>query len=107
MKVLLIEDDKKIASAVKRGLQTEGFTVDVALNGPDGLWMATEGSYDAIVLDLATGKPVSDARVRACDREAAVFGKEACPAASTGETGLFHIKDLPRGTADVAAVAAV
>ncbi len=52
VKVLLIEDDKKIASAVKRGLETEKFSVDVALNGPDGLWMATEGSYDAIVLDI-------------------------------------------------------
>ena len=44
VKVLLIEDDKKIASAVKRGLQVEGFTVDVALDGPNGLWLATEGS---------------------------------------------------------------
>ncbi len=50
--MLLIEDDKKIASAVKRGLQVEGFTVDVALDGPNGLWLATEGSYDVIVLDI-------------------------------------------------------
>ncbi len=51
MKVLLIEDDMSIASSVKRGLEGEGFTVEVALDGPDGLWLATEGSYDAIVLD--------------------------------------------------------
>lgn len=52
MKVLLVEDDKRISSLVKRGLEAEGFTVDVALNGDDGLWLATEGSYDMIVLDI-------------------------------------------------------
>jgi DNA-binding response OmpR family regulator len=52
MKVLIVEDDKKIASSVKRGLEAEGFTVEVALTGPDGLWLATEGSFDAIVLDI-------------------------------------------------------
>ena len=52
MKVLVVEDDKRIATSVKRGLEAEGFTVDVAFDGPDGLWLATEGSYDAIVLDL-------------------------------------------------------
>jgi DNA-binding response OmpR family regulator len=52
VKLLLVEDDKKIAVAVKRGLEAEGFTVDVALDGNDGLWMASEGTYDAIVLDI-------------------------------------------------------
>jgi DNA-binding response OmpR family regulator len=52
MKVLLVDDDVKLTSAVKRGLQPEGFTVDVAHSGVDGLWRATEGSYDVIVLDL-------------------------------------------------------
>jgi DNA-binding response OmpR family regulator len=52
VKVLVVEDDKKIATAVKRGLESEGFTVDVAFDGTDGLWLATEGSYDLIVLDL-------------------------------------------------------
>ena len=52
MKLLLVEDDKKIATAVKRGLEAEGFTVEVALDGTDGLWMATEGGYDLIVLDI-------------------------------------------------------
>jgi len=48
----MVEDDTKIATAVKRGLEAEGFTVDVAFDGTDGLWMATEGSYDLIVLDI-------------------------------------------------------
>ena len=52
MKLLLVEDDTKIATAVKRGLEAEGFTVEVALDGTDGLWMATEGGYDLIVLDI-------------------------------------------------------
>ena len=52
MKLLLIEDDQKIAAAIKRGLQGDGFTVEVAFDGNDGLWMATEGSYDALIVDL-------------------------------------------------------
>ena len=52
VKVLLVEDDKRISSLVKRGLEAESFTVDVALDGKDGLWLATEGSYDVIVLDI-------------------------------------------------------
>ncbi len=52
MKLLVVEDDRKIAAALARGLEAEGFTVDVALDGQDGLWMATEGAYDLIVLDI-------------------------------------------------------
>ena len=52
MKLLLVEDDKKIATAVKRGLEGEGFTVEVSLDGSEGLWLATEGSYDLIILDI-------------------------------------------------------
>ena len=52
MKILLVEDDIKIATAIKRGLDAEGFTVDVAFDGIDGVSLATEGSYDLILLDL-------------------------------------------------------
>ena len=52
MKLLLVEDDKKIAAAVKRGLEAEGFTVEASLDGSEGLWLATEGSYDLIILDI-------------------------------------------------------
>jgi DNA-binding response OmpR family regulator len=52
MKVLLIEDDKKIATIVKRGLEAEGYTVEAAFDGAEGLWLATEGSYDLILLDI-------------------------------------------------------
>lgn len=52
MKLLVIEDDLKVAAAVKRGLEGEGFTVEVAHDGRDGLWRASEGAYDLIVLDI-------------------------------------------------------
>ena len=52
MKLLLVEDDSKIAAAVKRGLEAEGFSVEVAADGDEGLWRATEGVYDLILLDL-------------------------------------------------------
>jgi DNA-binding response OmpR family regulator len=52
VKILLVEDDKKIATIVKRGLEAEGFTVEVAFDGVDGLWLAREGSFDLIVLDI-------------------------------------------------------
>lgn len=52
MKLLLIEDDKKIATAVKRGLEGEGFSVEVAFDGIEGMWLATEGSFDALIVDI-------------------------------------------------------
>jgi len=52
VKLLLVEDDTKIAAAVQRGLETEGFSVEVAADGNEGLWRATEGAYDLIILDI-------------------------------------------------------
>ena len=52
MKLLLVEDDEKIAATVKRGLEAEGFSVELAADGNEGLWRATEGSYDLLVLDI-------------------------------------------------------
>lgn len=48
----MVEDDKRVARAVKRGLEDEGFAVDVALTGEDGRWLAGENPYDALVLDI-------------------------------------------------------
>ena len=56
MKVLLIEDDRVTAESIRRGLAHEGFTVDIAGDGDDGWWMATEASYDAILLDIMLPK---------------------------------------------------
>jgi len=52
MRVLVIEDEVRMARLLKRALEEEGHAVDVASDGPDGLWMATENPYAAIVLDV-------------------------------------------------------
>ncbi len=52
VRVLVVEDERRLAGAVQRGLQAEGFAVDLAFDGADGLHLAREGAYDAVVLDL-------------------------------------------------------
>jgi two-component system OmpR family response regulator len=52
MRVLLVEDEARLASTVAKGLRAEGFVVVEALNGPDGLWRASEERFDAVVLDI-------------------------------------------------------
>lgn len=52
MRVLLVEDERRLAGLIKDGLAGEGFAVDVAHDGRDGLWLATENSYDVVVLDV-------------------------------------------------------
>jgi len=52
VRVLLVEDEERLAAAVARGLTAEGFEVDVVHDGADGLWRAREGSYAAIILDI-------------------------------------------------------
>jgi two-component system OmpR family response regulator len=52
MKILLIEDEKKIASFIRKGLEAQGFAVDVAHHGDDGYLLATTRPYDALVLDI-------------------------------------------------------
>src|SRR5215207_4894227 len=52
MRVLVVEDEKKTASFVKKALQSEGFAVDVAHNGDDGLALAQTTPYDTVVLDI-------------------------------------------------------
>jgi len=52
MRVLVVEDEVKMARLLKRGLEEEDYAADVAANGEDGIWMATENPYDAIVLDV-------------------------------------------------------
>ncbi len=51
MRLLIVEDERKIADAVKKGLELEGFSVDVAYNGSDGMAFATVRNYDLIILD--------------------------------------------------------
>ena len=51
MRILIVEDEPKIANAVKRGLEQQAFAVDVANTGDDGLSMATTEPYDLLILD--------------------------------------------------------
>ncbi len=52
MRILIIEDEKDIASFIKKGLQAEHFAVDIAANGKDGSYLALVNDYDLVVLDL-------------------------------------------------------
>lgn len=52
MKVLVVDDDVKMAASLRRGLEAEGYGVEVAHDGHDGLWLATESGADVIVLDI-------------------------------------------------------
>ncbi|PZF92214.1 response regulator transcription factor [Micromonospora deserti] len=52
MRLLVVEDESRLASALQRGLQAEGFAVDVAATGPAGLDAARHGDYDAMILDV-------------------------------------------------------
>ncbi|MGH2932993.1 MAG: response regulator transcription factor [Gaiellaceae bacterium] len=52
MRVLVVEDEKKLAALLARGLREEGYSADVAERGEDALWMAMSAPYDAILLDV-------------------------------------------------------
>ena len=52
MRVLVVEDERRLASALERGLEQAGFAVDIALDGTEGHLLATEQQYDVIVLDI-------------------------------------------------------
>ncbi|EAT16923.1 response regulator [Desulfuromonas acetoxidans] len=56
MKILVVEDEKKVASFIKRGLEEENFTVDIAANGEEGLYMAESNHYDLILMDIMLPK---------------------------------------------------
>ena len=52
MRVLLVEDEQRLSETIKNGLTDQGFVVETAHNGVDGLWLASEKPYDAVVLDI-------------------------------------------------------
>ncbi|MFA5515909.1 MAG: response regulator transcription factor [Desulfuromonadales bacterium] len=55
-RILVVEDEKKVASFIKRGLEEEEFTVDVAYDGEEGLYMGETNPYDLILMDLMLPK---------------------------------------------------
>ncbi|MDP3723421.1 MAG: response regulator transcription factor [Candidatus Omnitrophota bacterium] len=56
MRILLVEDDARVASFIRRGLREEHYTVDVARDGEEALFLAQTGEYDLIILDLLLPK---------------------------------------------------
>jgi two-component system, OmpR family, response regulator len=52
MRVLVVEDEPRLATSLRTGLEAEGFAVDVAPDGGEALWFARENEYDAILLDI-------------------------------------------------------
>jgi DNA-binding response OmpR family regulator len=52
MRALVAEDETRMAALLKRGLEEEGYSVDVSADGAEAVWMATENDYDVIVLDV-------------------------------------------------------
>ena len=52
MRVLVVEDEPKMAGLIRRGLSEEGYSADIAATGDDALWMAQATDYDSIVLDV-------------------------------------------------------
>jgi two-component system copper resistance phosphate regulon response regulator CusR len=56
MRILVVEDERKVAQFIKKGLEEEGYAVDLASDGEEGLAMALDGVHDLIVLDIALPK---------------------------------------------------
>jgi two-component system OmpR family response regulator len=52
MRILVVEDERRLAAGLRAGLEADGFAVDVAHTGTEGLWLARENAFDAIVLDI-------------------------------------------------------
>jgi len=56
MRILVVEDDKKVAGFIKKGLEEETYAIDVSYDGEDGLHLGSEGQYDLIILDIMLPK---------------------------------------------------
>lgn len=56
MKVLIVEDEQRLAASLRRGIMADGHVVEVANDGEHGLWMAQNNSFDAIILDIMLPK---------------------------------------------------
>ena len=70
MRVLVVEDEQRMASVIRRSLVKEGLAADVAQRGEDALWMARVVDYDAIVLDLMLPGCRASRRAGGCARAA-------------------------------------
>lgn len=69
MRILIVEDDEKIASFVMRGMKEAGFAVDHAEDGELGLHLALSQSYDAAIMDVMLPRMDGLSIIEVCDRE--------------------------------------
>jgi two-component system OmpR family response regulator len=91
VRILVVEDEAKMADLLKRGLEREGYAVDVSTNGTDAVWAATEHDYDTIVLDANIPAPDGFEvcrRLRAQDKWSPVLMLTARDAVEDRVTGL-------------------
>ena len=93
MRVLVVEDEVRLVETVRRALTAEGFNVDVAHDGAEGLWAASENAYDAVVLDIMLPK-LSGYRVCQQLREAGVWTPVLMLTAKDGEYDQADAFDL-------------
>ena len=56
MRILIVEDEKKVAAFIKKGLEEETYAVDIAMDGEEGLYLGEQNQYDLIILDLMLPK---------------------------------------------------
>ncbi|MFC9973932.1 response regulator transcription factor [Spirillospora sp. NPDC127200] len=84
MRALVIDDERRMAAAIRRGLEAEGFTVELAFDGEDGLHLAREGTFDVIILDIMLPK-VSGYEVCRRIREAEIWAPILMLSAKDGE----------------------
>ncbi len=97
MRVLLVDDEKRLVEVLKRGLQREGFVVDTASDGDEGFWLAQENDYDAIILDIMLPQR-NGYQVCADFREAGVWSPILMLTAKQGEYD--HAEALDTGADD-------
>lgn len=97
VRVLVVEDEERLGAILRRGLTLEGFAVDVATDGRDGLEMAMGGGYDAIVLDILL-PGINGYKVCATLREEGVWTPILMLTAKSGEYD--HAEALDTGADD-------
>ena len=97
VRVLLIEDEPRQAAALRRGLEADGFSVEVAGDGREGLWIATHSDFDVVVLDLLL-PAMNGFDVCRRIREAGVWTPVLILTAKTGEYD--EIESLDTGADD-------